>query len=110
MNTILRRLMDLLHAGGLPLVVVLLFGAISLALAAVRSRAAYAMVGATAACAVAAAILNGYAARVLRETEPPSLGPGAMVSLLLPDPWSPLLSGVAMVALCLVLLRIRRRV
>jgi hypothetical protein len=109
--------MDLLQAGGLPLAVVLVLGAISVALAAGNlfrsrrglSRAAAVFACITALCAVAGSALNWYAIKTSQrelQTDTPFAGKmshGAMATVLLPDPSLPIIYGALLFGLWLYL-------
>jgi hypothetical protein len=123
MSFVLRRAMDLLHAGGPSLLLIFPLGAISIALAVgnlfrrsrALSRAAVVVASVTLLFAVAGSALNWYAGqRIERELagDAPFAGripDGAKATVLLIDPWSPILCGALCIGLCLCLLRIADR-
>jgi hypothetical protein len=124
MTFVLRRFFDVLHAGGLPLLVVLALGVVAVLLAIVclfrRSRAlsavAAVIAGATALSAIAGSALNWYALRSIERelmTDSPFAGRfprGALVSVGLPDPSLPISYGAVIIGLWLLLrLAARRR-
>jgi hypothetical protein len=122
MTFLLRRFADLLHAGGLPFLVVLVTGAASVVLALcclfrerrTLSKAAAVLAGATAIFAVAGGALNWYSVRTMeRELQTGAIfariPPGAKATLLMANPWLPVIGGALAVGLWLGLSLIAKR-